>query len=274
MLGKAHFYHEAIKRSVSVFGTMFNDIDIVRYAADGTTPKSYIKVPIAYGPKQKWISRLDMDTVEQDGAPVAITLPRISFDITGFSYDAQRKLGKLKQYKLTDGTDNTVMKTQFAPVPYNINFDLVVISLNTEDALQIVEQILPFFTPDFTVTITTVPHTTEKRDVPVVLESVTYSDEYEGDFQSRRVITWTLGFTMKTYLYGAIASSELIRDVRARTYISDDGQRDLGAGRSSEVKIVPNPTTADPDEAPMVYTETFNFFDDGQYTYADDDETI
>ena len=190
------------------------------------------------------------------------------------NYDSQRKLGKLKQYKLPQGDDNTVLKTQYAPVPYNITFDLVAIAKNTEDNLQIVEQILPFFTPDFTVTITTVPNTSEKRDVPIILESVTYQDEYEGDFQTRRVVTWTMGFTMKTYLYGSISKSEVIRDVRARTYISTTGQKESTAGRQSEVKIVPNPTNVDVDTSPLSYTETINFFDGDDFTYDDDDTTI
>ena len=209
-----------------------------------------------------------------DSSRVAVTLPRLAFEITGLNYDSQRKLGKLKQYKLPQGDDNTVLKTQYAPVPYNITFDLVAIAKNTEDNLQIVEQILPFFTPDFTVTITTVPNTSEKRDVPIILESVTYQDEYEGDFQTRRVVTWTMGFTMKTYLYGSISKSEVIRDVRARTYISTTGQKESTAGRQSEVKIVPNPTNVDVDTSPLSYTETINFFDGDDFTYDDDDTTI
>ena len=273
MLGKAHFYHEAIKRSVSVFGTVFNDIEISRTKGSST---QFMKVPIAYGPKQKWIQRLDAmpNLGADDSSRVAVVLPRLAFEITGLTYDSQRKLGKLKQYKLKETGDNTVLRTQFAPVPFNITFDLTAMGKNTEDCLQIVEQILPFFTPDFTVTITTVPNTSEKRDVPIVLESVAYNDEYEGDFQTRRVVTWTLGFTMKTYLYGNITQSEVIRDVRARTYISDDGKADVAAGRSSEVKVVPNPTSADVDVAPVSYTETLNFFDGDDFTYGDDDTTI
>jgi len=275
MLGKSHFYHEAIKRAVSVFGTMFNEIDIQRDNSDGTTTQN-VRVPLSYGPKQKFIARLDQsgDIMEANNSRVAMTLPRIAFDITGLTYDAERKLGKLKQYKLQDAGDNTVLRTQFAPVPYNINFGLYVLSKNTEDALQIVEQILPFFTPDFTVSMTTVPGTNEKRDVPIVLQDVSYTDEYEGDFQSRRVITWNLNFEMKTYLYGSISSSEIIRDVRARTYISDDGQVDTTAGRASEVKMVPNPTNASPETSPLNITETINFFDGNDFDYNTDKTTI
>ena len=275
MLGKTHFYHEAIKRAVSVFGTMFNEIDIQRDNKDGTTAQN-VRVPLSYGPKQKFIARLDQagDIMDNNSSRVAMTLPRIAFDITGLTYDAERKLGKLKQYKLHDASDNTVLRTQFAPVPYNINFGLYVLAKNTEDALQIVEQILPFFTPDFTVTMTTVPGTNEKRDVPIVLQDVSYTDEYEGDFQARRVITWNLNFEMKTYLYGSISSSEIIRDVRARTYISDDGLVDTTAGRSSEVKMVPNPTNASPETAPLNITETINFFDGNDFDYNTDKTTI
>ena len=275
MLGKAHFYHEAIKRAVSVFGTMFNEIDIQRDNANGTATQN-IRVPLSYGPKQKFIARLDQagDIMDNNSSRVAMTLPRIAFDITGLNYDAERKLGKLKQYKLKDASDNTVLRTQFAPVPYNIQFGLYVLSKNTEDALQIVEQILPFFTPDFTVTMTTVPGTSEKRDIPIVLQDTSYSDEYEGDFQTRRVITWTLNFEMKTYLYGSISSSEIIRDVRARTYISDDGQVDVNAGRSSEVKMVPNPTNTAADTTPLNITETINFFDGNDFDYNTDKSNI
>ena len=275
MLGKSHFYHEAIKRAVSVFGTMFNEIDIQRDNSDGTATQN-VRVPLSYGPKQKFIARLDSaaDLMDNTKSRVAMTLPRIAFDITGLTYDAERKLGKLKQYKLHDSSDNTVLRTQFAPVPYNINFGLYVLSKNTEDALQIVEQILPFFTPDFTVTMTTVPGTNEKRDVPIILSDVSYTDEYEGDFQSRRVITWNLNFEMKTYLYGSISSSEIIRDVRARTYISDDGQVDSTAGRQSEIKQVPNPTNASPETSPLNITETINFFDGNDSDYNTDKTNI
>ena len=275
MLGKAHFYHEAIKRAVSVFGTMFNEIDIQRDNADGSTSQN-VRVPLSYGPKQKFIARVDQaaDLMDNTKSRVAMTLPRIAFDITGLTYDAERKLGKLKQYKLQDSGDNTILRTQFAPVPYNIQFGLYIMAKNTEDALQIVEQILPFFTPDFTVTMTTVPGTSEKRDIPIVLQDTSYSDEYEGDFQSRRIITWTLNFEMKTYLYGSISSSEIIRDVRARTYISDDGQVDTTAGRSSEVKMVPNPTNTAADTTPLNITETINFFDGNDFDYNTDKSNI
>ena len=275
MLGKTHFYHEAIKRAVSVFGTMFNEIDIQRENSDDSTSQN-VRVPLSYGPKQKFIARLDSagDIMDANNSRVAMTLPRIAFDITGLTYDAERKLGKLKQYKLHDASDNTVLRTQFAPVPYNINFGLYVLAKNTEDALQIVEQILPFFTPDFTVTMTTVPGTNEKRDVPIILSDVSYTDEYEGDFQSRRVITWNLNFEMKTYLYGSISSSEIIRDVRARTYISDDGLVDTTAGRSSEVKMVPNPSNVSPETAPLNITETINFFDGNDFDYNTDKSNI
>lgn len=275
MLGKTHFYHEAIKRAVSVFGTMFNEIDIQRDNQAGTATQN-IRVPLSYGPKQKFIARLDQagDIMDAESSRVAMTLPRIAFDITGLNYDAERKLGKLKQYKLQDSGDNTVLKTQFAPVPYNINFGLYVMAKNTEDALQVVEQILPFFTPDFTVTMTTVPDTNEKRDVPIVLQDVSYDDQYEGDFQSRRVIIWTLNFEMKTYLYGSIGKSEIIRDVRARTYITDDGQAANTAGRQSEVKQVPNPTNVSPETSPLNISETINFFDGNDSDYATDKTTI
>ena len=231
-----------------------------------------MKVPLAYGPIQKFLARMEQSP-NLKGAPT-LTLPRLSFEFNGLSYDPSRKVTQTQTFLTAPTGEKTKTKKVYMPVPYNMTFELNILAKINDDALQIVEQILPFFTPDFTVTMTTVPGTSEKRDVPIVLQDVSYTDEYEGDFQSRRIITWNLNFEMKTYLYGSIAKSEIIRDVRARTYISDDGKADVDAGRQSEVKMVPNPTNVSPETSPLNITETINFFDGNDSDYATDKTTI
>ena len=263
-----HFYHETIKRSVSVFGTLFNNISIKR--ADGTT----MKVPLAYGPRKKWIARLQQEAdLGLSGTPrTAISLPRMAFEISSIEYDAVRKLSKKTQYKKAKSSDPTVMQYQYAPAPYNIGFELSVLVKNTDDGLQIIEQIFPYFTPDYTVTIHTVPDMNETRDIPIILTNVSQTDEYEGDFTTRQSLTYTLSFTMKNYIYGPVTDSEIIRTVKARTYIESGGGKISNtdtAGRGGEQVITPNPTDADPD-ATFTYNETTDFFEQPTVTYSDD----
>ena len=151
--------------------------------------------------KQKWLARLTEDP--NLSKKVAVTLPRIGFEISGMTYDSTRKLNKImKVKKVADGTDAEQVKSGFMPVPYNINFELYILSKNSDDALQIVEQILPYFQPEYTVTLREVPELDIIRDVPIVLNDISYEDDYEGDFASRRSIIYTLSFTAKYYLYG------------------------------------------------------------------------
>ena len=263
-----HFYHETIKRSVSVFGTLFNNISIKR--ADGTM----MKVPLAYGPRKKWIARLQQQPELGLGSTprTAISLPRMGFEISSIEYDSTRKLSKKTQYKKAKSSDPTVMQYQYAPAPYNIGFQLSVLVKNTDDGLQIIEQIMPYFTPDYTVTIHTIPDMNETRDIPIILQSVTQADEYEGDFVTRRVLRYDLEFIMKNYIYGPVRTSEIIRTVKARTYI-EGGSGDIAsiaaAGRVGEHIITPNPPDADPDST-FTYNETTNFFEIPTVTYSDD----
>ena len=171
MLGQ-HFYHETIKRAVSVFGTLFNNISIKR--ADGTL----MKVPLAYGPRSKWIARLQQQaTLGIDGTPrTAISLPRMGFEMTSIEYDPTRKITKKTLYKKAKSSDPTRMQYQYAPAPYNIGFQLSVLVKNTDDGLQIIEQIMPYFTPNYTVTINTVPDMSETRDIPIILSTIAQTD--------------------------------------------------------------------------------------------------
>ena len=263
-----HFYHETIKRSVSVFGTLFNNISVKR--PDGTL----LKVPLAYGPRRKWIARLQQQSsLGLDGTVrTAISLPRMGFEISSIEYDSERKLSKKTQYKKAKSTDPTVMQYQYAPAPYNIGFSLSVLVKNTDDGLQIIEQIMPYFTPDYTVTIHTVPDMSDTRDIPIILQSVTQSDDYEGDFITRQQLRYDLEFIMKNYIYGPVRDSELIRTVKARTYIetgSGDISNTNAAGKVVEQIVMPNPSDADPDST-FTYNETTNFFEPPTVTYSDD----
>ena len=263
-----HFYHETIKRAVSVFGTLFNNISIKR--ADGTL----MKVPLAYVPRAKWIARLQQQTeLGIGGTPrTAISLPRMGFEMTSIEYDASRKLSKKTQYKQSKTSDPTVMQYQYAPAPYNLGFGLSVLVKNTDDGLQIIEQIMPYFTPNYTVTIHTIPNMNETRDIPIVLISISQTDEYEGDFTTRQVLRYDLSFVMKNYIYGPVRDSEIIRTVKARTYI-EGGSGDLTnvntAGKIVEQVVTPNPVDADPDDT-FTYNETTDFFEPSTVTYSDD----
>jgi len=161
MLGN-HFYHSTIKRAVSVFGTLFNNITIKR--SDG----KIIPVPLAYGPRSRWIARLQ-STLDPTAKAIAITLPRMGFELTSIEYDGTRKLTKKTRFRAADSTNPQKMNYQYSPAPYNLGFTLSILVKNTDDGLQIVEQILPYFTPDYTVSINTVPSMGDKRDVPIIL---------------------------------------------------------------------------------------------------------
>ena len=260
-----HFYHEIIKRSVSVFGTLFNNINIKR--SDGTL----IKVPLAYGPRAKWIARLQQQA-DLDTTRVAISLPRMGFELSSIEYDSTRKLTKRTQLKKALASNPNNMQYQYSPAPYNLGFDLSVLVKNTDDGLQIIEQIMPYFTPDYTVTINTVPDMADKRDIPITLTGVTQTDDYEGDFMTRQVLRYDLEFVMKNYIYGPVRDSEIIRTVKARTYI-ETGTGDISntatAGRVVEQVITPNPPDAEADDT-FTYNETTDFFDQPTITYADD----
>ena len=260
-----HFYHETIKRSVSVFGTLFNNINIKR--ADGTL----IKVPLAYGPRAKWIARLQQ-SADLSLTRTAISLPRMGFELSSIEYDSTRKLTKRTQLKKAIPSNPNNMQYQYAPAPYNLGFDLSVLVKNTDDGLQIIEQIMPYFTPDYTVTINTVPDMADKRDIPITLTSVSQTDEYEGDFTTRQVLRYDLSFVMKNYIYGPVRDSDIIRTVKTRTYI-EQGAGEITntdtAGKVVEQIVMPNPSDADPDGA-FTYNETTDFFEQPTVTYSDD----
>ena len=186
MLG-TYFYHEIVRKTVVSFGTLFNQIYVKHNDSSGNV-ESEIKVPLAYGPAQKFLARIEQ---QQDlNRAVQITLPRMSFEMTSISYDATRKSGITQTFKAID--KKSKVKKVFMPVPYNLGFELNIMTKLNDDALQIIEQILPFFQPAFNITVELVNSIGEKRDIPVVLDSISFQDDYEGDFSTRRALIFFL----------------------------------------------------------------------------------
>ena len=215
-----YFYNETIKRSISIFGTLFNNIYTKKVKSDGTVLSQNL-VPISYGPKQKFLQRLAEEPNLSDNNRTALSLPRLSFVISGFEYDATRQQNKIiRNQKAQLETDSTQRGYQYQPAPYNLTFDLSVLAKNSVDALQIVEQILPYFQPEYTVTMKMVDDMSEVRDVPIVLNSVNMDDQFDGSFEERRVIEYTLSFTMKIYFFGPIYTGKIIKNVIERDYIN------------------------------------------------------
>lgn len=213
-----YFYHQIVRKTIIAFGTLFNNIYIRHENSSGEVVDD-TKVGIAYGPIQKFLAKIEQQN--QLNRAIAITLPRISFEMTSIQYDPTRKSGVTQTFKACDSGS---IKKVFMPVPYNIGFELNILSKLNDDALQIVEQILPFFQPSFNVTIDLIESIGEKRDIPITLDSINFKDDYEGDFSTRRALIYTLNFTAKTYLFGPIADSTdgLIKKVQVDVYGSTD----------------------------------------------------
>jgi hypothetical protein len=255
-----HFYHKQIRNTVIAFGTIFNNINIRRLDSSGN-PLQNIKVPLSYAPKEKFLARLDQSSdLTGDDSSVAITLPRMSFDITGYAYDSTRKLNKNQKISnVKTSGDTAKLNTQYSPVPYNVSIGLNVFTSSSDDGLQIIEQILPYFQPDYTVTMyENKDYMDTKRDIPFILNSVDYDDTYAGSLTTNRRIIYTLAFTAKIYLYGPISTSAIIKKVSADLYTDT---ADKGPFRSERVTVTPNPTSADKNDT-YTYTTTLDFFDD------------
>ena len=256
MLGQ-QFYHESIRKVIVAFGTTFNNIQLVRKDNDGNIKQS-MKVPLAYGPRQKWLVRLNEDA--DLSKTVAVTLPRIGFEIQTLSYDPSRKLNRVQKFKKVKGANSNRLDTQFMPVPYNLSIQLYIMAKQSDDALQIVEQILPFFQPDYTLTINDMTDMGIKRDVPIVLNDISYEDNYQGDFETRRALIYTLDFTAKFYLYGPVTSSAVIKTVQVDQYadIKDNAPR-----REQRYTVAPTPSNASADDD-FGFNETTSFFEDAK----------
>lgn len=233
-----YFYHQRIKKCVALFGSMFNNIHIVRKNAanDGI---STIKVPLSYAPKRKYMERLLENPNLDTDSKIAIKLPRMSFEIISLNYDPTRQLSKVNKYSVSSSTN---LKTKFySPTPYTIAFQLNIYAKTQDDALQVVEQIIPYFNPQYTLTIKPIAeYTTITEDVPVILQSVTFTDDYEGSLDARRSIIYTLDFEMKINFYGPINTGEIIRQVDINL-----GQMNIGMDDSDvvteRIRVLPDP---------------------------------
>jgi len=199
-----YFYNEILRRTVISFGTLFNNISIKHTNASDQVV-SVIKVPLAYGPTQKFLARLNQSP--DLNKPTSLTLPRMSFEFTGLTYDPSRKVTTTQTFTVKDPVDGSETKKAYMPVPYNMQFELSIMSKLNDDALQIVEQILPYFQPSYNLSVELVEEIREKRDIPIILENITMQDDYDGDFSTRRVLLYTLRFTAKTYIFGPVSSA-------------------------------------------------------------------
>lgn len=213
MLGH-NFYHRHIRNYVAMFGTIFNDIYIQR------DDNSMIKVPIAYGPREKFLARAELDP-DLD-RPISTYLPRMSFEINSFNYDPTRKLNKTLKLRDANNNLNDSLRTAFAPIPYDIGFELAIMVRNAEDGAKIVEQILPFFVPDFTSTVNFNTELDLKLDIPLVLNGHSIEDTYEGSFETRRALIHTLTFTLKAYFLGPVSTTNVIKFANTSAYSTDD----------------------------------------------------
>ena len=247
MLG-TQFYNQAVRKTVVSFGTLFNNIELKKIV-DGQVIETE-KVPLAYGPKQKFLYRLQGNPT--DGRKVAITLPRIYFEMTGIDYDASRKTPATQKYKTVINDNGNEVRTQYVPVPYNISFEVGILCKSQDDGLQILEQILPFFQPSFSMSLKFIPDMNEVRDVAVVLNSVDFDDDWEDDFSTRRSITYTMQFTAKSYIYGPYTKADVIRKSRIIETIGDTAVNK----RHVELSYTPKAKT--------------DINQDGQVTAADD----
>ena len=216
MLG-SHFYNSIVRKNIIAFGTLFNNITMKSTDPDSGDVLEETKVPLAYGPKQKFLVRLTDTTTRK----VAITLPRLYFEMTGIDYDPTRKTSPIQKYKTIVDDNGDEIRIQYVPVPYNINFELGVIAKSQDDALQIVEQILPYFQPSFSITLNMIPDMDEKRDVAVVLNNIGSEDEWDDSFMERRYIAYTFNFTMKSFLYGPYNTSDVIKKAIIHETIGD-----------------------------------------------------
>ena len=217
MFLRQHFYHQHIRKAIIAFGTIFNQISVKRYNSDQEVVQS-VRVPLAYSPKNKFLARIaEVPTTTTQST--AIILPRMGFEITGLQYNPARKINLLtKNVAIGQGDDPNMLRTQFTSTPYDMNISLYAMAKNQDDGLQIIEQIIPFFNPDFCVTVTDIPSMGIKRDLQIVLDSINYEDDYAGDYMQRRSIVWTLNFTLGLNLYGPVEEQGIIRKAIANTY--------------------------------------------------------
>ena len=226
-----YFYNEIFRKTIIAFGTLFNGMEIKQEG-------SVTRVPLAYGPMQKFLARIEQSP--DLNKPTAITLPRMSFEFTGLTYDSSRKVTTTQQFTVKDPTDGKIVKKAYMPVPYSMQFELSIMTKLNDNALQIVEQILPYFQPQYNLTVNLLSSMNEKRDIPVILESVTMDDQYEGNFTTRRVLLYTLRFSAKTYLFGPVTSAT--KDIIKKTSVNYIAGGSTSDSRDVTYSVTPRAT--------------------------------
>lgn len=220
MFKNQQFYHQHIKKAITAFGMIFTNININRVDS-GNVTQQVIRVPLAYSTKQKFLSRIALIADAEGRGDVAITLPRMGFEIQGIEFDPTRKVSPIQKNKaIVDGAASIGVNRAYVSTPYNMSLSLYVFAKNQEDGLQIVEQIMPFFNPDFNITVNELPELGIKRDIKITLDSIDYDDDYEGDFERRQSIIWTFNFTMRLNFYGFVGNQGIIRTAIANAYAS------------------------------------------------------
>jgi hypothetical protein len=260
------FYNEGMRKIIIAFGQLFNNIVIQSTSSTGAVTKR-LKVPLAYAPKEKFLVRLDQKP-DLDDRSFAITLPRLGFEISGLAYDPSRKLTRVQKFRrVKAGESGEVHNFNYIPVPYNISLNLYAFTATAENGLQIVEQILPFFQPDYTITVNVIPEMNIKRDIPIILNSVSYEDSYSGDFTTRRAVIYTLNFTAKTYLFGPMSNQGVIKSVQSDLYTDTNKKT---AKREERIVVVPDPITADADDDFGFTTTITSFTDSKKYNPTTD----
>ena len=257
MFADTHFYHRTIRRCVVAFGNMFNQIQLVKYEKNTFTEVERITVPISYSANENYAQRL---LGNPDLPPaIQIKLPRMSFELTDVRYDPDRKLSTLGE---ECAVVNGVTKTVPTPVPYDLGFELNIYVRNMEDGTQIIEQILPYFNPEYTMAMTYIDEMGLTKNVPLILDNISHSMDYEGNNETVRMVTWRLTFTMKAYFYGPVSPNNrgLIRTVHANTYLmSTATEYNESTGEYEDtttsntlaygIVVTPSPNTANPDDA-------------------------
>lgn len=233
------FYHSTIRKAVVAFGNLFNNMYLDRRDANGNAVQT-LKIPLSYAPRQKFLARIGAITEGQGEREIQVILPRMAFEMLTIQYDPSRRVSFVQQNRAVNST-STTQNSQYAPSPYNIQMALYVYVKNQDDGLQIIEQILPYFNPDFNLSVNAIPELGIKNDLPIVLDDISYEDDYEGDFNQRRAIIWTLTFTMKLNFYGPINRQNIIKRVNVDTFNNEELSQRI---QQYEVTVDPGSATA------------------------------
>jgi len=270
MFKNRHFYHQHIRKAIIAFGTLFNQIQVRRTNESGEVVQSLF-VPLSYAPKQKFISRISqVPEVDETRPGFAITLPRIGFEITSFNYDASRKLAITQNVRAVDtsGTTNTGIRYSYVSTPYNMGISMSVFAKNQDDGLQIIEQILPYFNPDFNVTVNEIPELGVKRDLQIILDNISYQDEWEGSFDKRLTVVWDLNFTLKMNFYGYVNDANLIKKTIQKVYTDST----LFEGSAPTNSLVGRRITSEVDPNSALPTDAYDYITEFDDIYLGENE--